>query len=402
MKSMNYFNLSEKSDSIFEKPQKGGFKLFSNDYSNLLFDAINENELDVLIFLVKNKAVTDLSYKDTNGQTVLHHVVDKFNKNPAKYKEILRCILTRPDIKKIINIQDKDGNTPLHIAVIKENDKLADILIRKGADTSIKNKAGSYIDSESDVDLESLYNTNVESVKNSKENEFVDKLIDSVTSNRDEQLSVKNRDEITEYQNTSDFVSELVEDYKTQIFEKNTQQGGKSKSKMELPIFSMTSDVEAVSSDNDSEKLQSELSRMINNQSTEIHERSIKKIMDLLKIDEIEAKAYKAMVYSEVKKEHPELNNFDRAVEMEKQITLEYLKKLSKNKKQFSEISDYLKQKSSEYMKKKEEHQKDKDGDKDKDEDEDEDKDEDEEKKEKKKKKIDKLIKKLKRMSYKD
>jgi hypothetical protein len=166
----------------------------------------------------------------------------------------------------------------------------------------------------------------------------------------------------------------------------------------------MTSDVENVSSDNDSEKIQSELSRMINNQSTEIHERTVKKIMDLLKIDETEAKAYKAMVYSEVKTEHPELNNFDRAIEMEKRITLEYLKKLSKNKKQLNEISDYLKQKSSEMKKSSDEPKENlkKDEDKDEDEDKYEDKYEDKEKKEKKKKKIDKLIKKLKRMSYED
>ena len=74
----------------------------------------------------------------------------------------------------------------------------------------------------------------------------------------------------------------------------------------------------------------SELSRMINNQATEIHERTVKKIMELLKVSEQEARTIKAFIYNEVKTSHPELNNFDRAVEMEKRITKEYLEKLSK------------------------------------------------------------------------
>ena len=76
----------------------------------------------------------------------------------------------------------------------------------------------------------------------------------------------------------------------------------------------------------------SELSRIINNKATEIHERIVKKIEELLKISEQEARVIKAYIYNEVKNKHPELNNFDRAVEMEKKLTIEYLQTLNKKK----------------------------------------------------------------------
>jgi hypothetical protein len=72
-----------------------------------------------------------------------------------------------------------------------------------------------------------------------------------------------------------------------------------------------------------------ELSRMIQNQADVIHKRTVEKIKDLLGVDEEKAKIYKAALYNKIKTEHPELNNFDRAVEMEKIATTENLKSIN-------------------------------------------------------------------------
>jgi hypothetical protein len=75
------------------------------------------------------------------------------------------------------------------------------------------------------------------------------------------------------------------------------------------------------SSDSDIKKI----SRSIINKTSEIHQRVVQKIMEIMSIDEIKAKAYKSLIYYKVKEEHPELNSYDRAVEMEKMATKDTL-----------------------------------------------------------------------------
>lgn len=95
----------------------------------------------------------------------------------------------------------------------------------------------------------------------------------------------------------------------------------------------------SVNSDS-SDSNNNELSRLINNQATAIHERTVKKIMEILGIDENDAQIYKAALYESVKNDSPELNNYDRAVEMEKRANVDTLKRidLKQWKKKISDI----------------------------------------------------------------
>jgi ankyrin repeat protein len=45
-----------------------------------------------------------------------------------------------------LNVQDKNGNTPLHNAARFGNEEIADILIEAGADVNILNNAGKHWD----------------------------------------------------------------------------------------------------------------------------------------------------------------------------------------------------------------------------------------------------------------
>ena len=56
------------------------------------------------------------------------------------------------------------------------------------------------------------------------------------------------------------------------------------------------------------------------------------RIKELLGVDEDKARVYKAIIYDSIKKQKPELNNYDRAVELEKLASDEdYLSKISKS-----------------------------------------------------------------------
>lgn len=82
----------------------------------------------------------------------------------------------------------------------------------------------------------------------------------------------------------------------------------------------------------------SDIAREISRQSSDIHERVVMKIIELLKLDKsnekdmMKARNYKAAVYKMVKEKNPLLNNFDRAVEMEKSITKDLLKSIDIDK----------------------------------------------------------------------
>jgi hypothetical protein len=78
----------------------------------------------------------------------------------------------------------------------------------------------------------------------------------------------------------------------------------------------------------------SEMAREITNQANDVHDRAIEKIAKILNLDrkntddDLKARVYKNAIYRMVKKDHPELNYFDRAVEMEKSITKDALNKI--------------------------------------------------------------------------
>ncbi|ORX42663.1 ankyrin [Piromyces finnis] len=91
----------------------------------------NEN---IVKYLIKNGV--DPRIKNDYGRMSLHFVcgAEKENINLVKY--------LIEDIGLDINIQNKDGCTPLHYACEQGNENIVKYLIEKGADTSIKNNNG--------------------------------------------------------------------------------------------------------------------------------------------------------------------------------------------------------------------------------------------------------------------
>ena len=95
-----------------------------DDMSMIVFKLINTSE---------NKECCD---KDGNNH--LHHLVNQGNARIVK--QYILTILNNSNKKNILNKKNNQGNTPLHIAVKRNFQIIADLLVQAGADTNLSNK----------------------------------------------------------------------------------------------------------------------------------------------------------------------------------------------------------------------------------------------------------------------
>ncbi len=90
------------------------------------------------------------------------------------------------------------------------------------------------------------------------------------------------------------------------------------------------------------------LGRFINPESTKRHDEAVKRIKDILKVDEVMAKVYKSFLYRKIKEDNKNLNNDEIAKELEKQSSDEkFLKAFVKtlDSKKINEVKDYIEKK---------------------------------------------------------
>lgn len=381
---MNYINLSEsvnidsdigsigtESIATVNNNQSGGFlsSLFgsSNDINDIALSACKKGEFAVVSFLIRENKLDDYEIQEAGtGYTILHYVVAYYKQIP-RADEVLDKLLRHPDVSNFINIQDYVGkNTALHIAVKTRNHMVADKLIKAGADVKIQNSEHLFVgsDTESD-DKDILRDIHIASVTK-PDSVFIKKssasasqsprdvdteIVDLVkifmkprsTSPATSDASINMTDLNTAKTaqsvqssasptNTTDFVDQLIMNYGDKPVA--AQAGGRknvsgTRTMNTLSDYNLSGGVSS----------ESELSRLVKNQSSEIHERTEKKIAEIMNVDIDTAKAYKAWIYQKVKQEHPDLNNFDRAVEMEKMATKDILKSVD-IKKVKQEIAD--------------------------------------------------------------
>lgn len=88
-----------------------------------------EGRLDATCFWVSKGG--NLSARDAEGRTILHHAVNHSRKKG--FIELISHILKLPQGKEIINIRDKEGMTALDIACKMENYETATLLANSGA-----------------------------------------------------------------------------------------------------------------------------------------------------------------------------------------------------------------------------------------------------------------------------
>lgn len=341
--------------------QYGGHLLsfLCEDINKIVLEAFKEGEFNVASYLILKNKVTDYTVCDDEGFTILHYLVTFYEKIP-KSDEVIDLILKQKHCKEFINNKDKKfGNTPLHLAVKKGNYELSNKLLTCGANANIENNEGMIINHFKKTtnlhrsDSDKIINKNYIKKNNLDEYSSVFKGIDynnNLNNNLNNNSNFSNGLYESGDKDYSDLIDELINNE-----EKVNLTGGSKKTRKML----VYSDSEySVNTKFDNLDL-SKLSRSLERQSNIIHERTIKKIMEIMGVDEDTAKIYKAGIYQRVKNEHPDLPNLDRANEMEKLATRDNLEKIDV-KKLAKEIAKHREERSAESPKEEKKDKKDK------------------------------------------
>jgi hypothetical protein len=341
--------------------------------SDIALAACKKGNFYIVLYLIRENEIKNFAKQDKDtGFTILHYLVSYYNlilKSCPDCDEVIDILLSRSDVKDFINVQDyKFGNTPLHLCVMTKNESLCTKLIAHGADKNIRNKNHLFIEPTTETEQQlppvgqDIFMKPVSSKSNDQtirnmvrssldmENQTVlsDDLPANLSTppatNMDEkkpinsnQIKIGGLSPNTETGfNTDDFLDKMVKQYTNPVLT-----GGVSGQRQLKSRIQSNAEMSMSAGRDD------ELSRLLVNQATEIHNRTIKKIMELLGVEEPVARNYKAALYKRVQMEHPELNNLDRAHEMEKLATSENLKAIDIDK-VTKEITEHIAKKAME------------------------------------------------------
>ena len=92
------------------------------------------------------------NFTDYNSRSILHELVNRGDIDLVN--ELILKMENNYQLDTFINLKDEEGNTPLHIAVSNGFDKIASLLISKGADPNIEDSNGNLVVFEPDEPVE--------------------------------------------------------------------------------------------------------------------------------------------------------------------------------------------------------------------------------------------------------
>lgn len=106
-----------------------------------IFKAISNQNIELILYIIKHDEFC-MRCQNELGDTVLHLLIPYYN-----YKEIKEYFDTilDYDCSDFINIQNNKGQTPILIAVINDNIKLAEQMENAGADPTIEDYQGNFV-----------------------------------------------------------------------------------------------------------------------------------------------------------------------------------------------------------------------------------------------------------------
>lgn len=179
----NNFNvLSSTSSEFISQININKNYLFSKGGSNHTveaFNAFNNNNIDLALYILNNNNF-NCNSQDINGNTILHHLVNNCTEHDKCVKLINR-VLEFPNIEDFIDLQNNYGQTPILVAVLNNNDEVAEILDNAGADKTIKDNDGNFVkhdeDSEKNVNKTNIVNIfNINPNNNDNTSDFMRKI----------------------------------------------------------------------------------------------------------------------------------------------------------------------------------------------------------------------------------
>jgi hypothetical protein len=179
----NNFNvLSSTSSEFISQININKNYLFSKGGSNHTieaFNAFNNNNLDLALYILNNNNF-NCNTQDINGNTILHHLVNNCKENDKCIKLINR-ITQFPDLENFIDLQNKYGQTAILLAVLNENDEVAEILDNVDANKTIKDNDGNFVkhdeDSEKGINKTNIVNIfNINPKNDDNTSDFIRKI----------------------------------------------------------------------------------------------------------------------------------------------------------------------------------------------------------------------------------
>lgn len=108
---------------------------FSGKYFVQIIEDRHKKSIDIDEIKLKLKTATDINYQaEHNLRTVLHYAVLN------NLSEFTKALLEVPNID--VNLQDKIGMSPLHLAVYNKNEEMINLLLANGADILLEDNRG--------------------------------------------------------------------------------------------------------------------------------------------------------------------------------------------------------------------------------------------------------------------
>jgi len=163
---------------------------------NDILDYIKAGDIKTVTNMIENNKVTDYGITDSDGNTMLHLLIDYCTAFPS-YKKVINSLLSSNKFKKYINMQNNNGNTALLNTVIKGHIDLSNILSTAGATNTIKNRNGFFV-GEMDTNLNVGSN---EFQTDNTSNDFIKKFNDSmhVSENNTTMDTLGFRDNVSQF-----------------------------------------------------------------------------------------------------------------------------------------------------------------------------------------------------------
>jgi len=306
---------------------------------------VSENKIHKLLDIIKenNNLEMILRYSCKKGNSLLHILINEGDIDGFKS---MMCIIKKINktnkclVKKVINMQNKAGDTPAHIAVRKSNNNnniysiMVESLQSVGADFTISNnnnevivQSGDPQYDENDINEQKYINSCVLDENDDNDNETTENLDDiQTTSSPTEFPFPLNKLDILiidKKQNQNQFYGQLQQ----QLNQKYNQNKLQEQLKQQLQQFNQRGGKTKSDSDSDSDS-DSESKKMFNGKrkiinpyismdggskiSDKNHNDAIQQIIKL-GYSEDEAKDVKNFLYYEIKDNYPDLNNDERS-----------------------------------------------------------------------------------------
>lgn len=362
--------------------------------TELALRAFNDKVPQISCYIIKdslnqdNNIALDYSKQDSHKRTLLHFLV-LYSAYFPDTKELLLNILKSTDAKKHLNLQDDKNNTCVHYAMYLEMEDIVKLLADYDADLLIKNNQGYYIRLEqvpvktepSDIfvkitkkscdktkelssDKRSSYTDSVNNRLDSIVQAFVnaksrmDSDVDTIGFNRSQMTdgstayendnhATRLSDKLNRDLDTDEVMNIILREFesdkpgqrggakkKTTRAKKNGKVTGKRRmitySEMSFGGGSSASATSDDDSDSETNDALRDMARAVNNKASEAHTNAIVRIKEIMKLEDEEARAVKAILYDKIKKEKGELTNLDKAIELEKMASDESVLKTIK------------------------------------------------------------------------